>query len=563
MRTLERKTDINKIAIYSILVLATLVSMFLRLFYGWDQDESYVMVLPIKISEGSRLFSDLWDLHQTSAIFMAVFCKFYISMKGSYEGIALFLRVVSLLVQVAVSGYVFVVLRKYYSELSALLSAVVVANMLPRATQQLEYGALTMWTAIVANIMLLDYYKAKKQKRVTIAVAAVFYSISVLSYPTMVITILVYFLLFVFVLPAKRNDGVKDFTIFFLTCAVLALVFLVWVIYPIGVSVFLENLRAMSDSGDHPGFFSALTNFDWVIKSAIRIIVFIILAVVITAIANVVFQTKISAFYYYILIVTALVLVANLSGVRPSGPFGFLERYIGVVFLGLPFFVGKKDRELKWILYVGGIACFFGAIMGTNLGLNESAMYFEMSIIACLLVAGEKVDKNGTVFELFCLSFFVFGVAFASGYFVRINSTAPANVTQCTERFESGPLKGISIKHDQMVDISRRYEAVSKLTQEGQVYAVLGNEPLYNMAVKGTTSAPRYVTTVQYNNQWIEYYDTFRHDLPQTILVNTNWYPDINSFYGTIWGKWVQSKYVLEETEYKDVYYMLKLKEFE
>ncbi len=561
MRISERGTNSKK-WIYISLIALSIISIFKRLFFGWDQDESYIILLPIKIANGSSLFSDLWDLHQTAAIFMAPFCKAYITIAGSTDGIAIFLRIISVLFQMVLSVYAYIVLKKHVGSYPAFMTAIVILNLLPRATQQLEYGALSMWAALASNLILYDLLKDDRLSYWKLALSAVMYSVAVLSYPTMAITLLAYIYIFLR-LDRIRSEKQKIIGVFVGICFLLAVCFLVWVIMPLGIPMFLKNLHAMANSGDHAQMFAALFNVKSLVKSIVRIVGGIIVAFVVTKLTNKHFGLSLSSFYTYIFLMSLLVIILNVTGIRPSGPFGFLERYIGMVILGVGLSGRKKDKLLWQLFFINGIGFYLGSLMGSNLGINENAMFMELTIIACVVYAclDHESEKRGSIFVQTATVVFVVGVIFSSAFFVRINSTSPANVFQCTERFNYGPLSGVFVRKDQMDDLSKRMKAVSELTEAGKTYAVLGNESIYNLMVKGTTSAPRYVSTVQYNEQWIDYYDKFGHPVPEVILVNTFWYSDIEEFFDTIWGeKWVKDKYSLQETEYDNMFMKLVYK---
>ncbi len=537
---MNKNKDIKKVCMVAI-VLATIVSMYLRIFYGWDQDESYVVLLADKIAEGKKLFKDLWDLHQTSAIFTAFFCRLYLIVTGTTEGIGIYLRFISVLIQTTVAIFGYRILKKHISTEAAFAAAIVIANMLPRATQQFEYGTITIWAAIVTNLILLDAYYSDRSVGVKVILAAVSYSVSILAYPTMIISIPFYVF---FLLKFKGNRTWKWCAVFGTTCLVLAAVFMAYVFSVMGIQEFAETLKAIGNSGDHTSLFSSFLNIDFWLKPILRIVVTVLIAAVISALLKKIIGFREEVLYVYMIVTTMIVLFLNITGIRPSGPYGFLERYIAVVLLAVPFIKKFDNKPVFGLFYVAGILYYIGSLMGSNLGLNENAMFLEIAVIAVVIIASQKANK----IELIAVAIFVFGIAFSSGYFVRVNYTAPANFAQCTETFESGPLKGISVTEEQFENIANKIEVVENISEADKSYALLSNEPLYNFYIKGDTVAPRYVTTAKYNQQWIDYYEKFGHELPDILFVDTYWYPSIDDFYTTEFGIWTQSYYNVLDT---------------
>lgn len=550
------------------MIVATVISMLLRLFYGWDQDESYVVLLATKIAQGCPLFKELWDLHQTSAIFTAIFAKPYLVITKTTDGIGIYLRLVSLVLQFMTAVYTYVIVNKHYGKMSAILTATLVANMLPRATQQFEYGTMTVWAAIICSLVLLDLYYEQKNAVMKLVFAGFFYSISVLSYPTMVISLPAYILFMALVLKCSKNDKIKFIVSFMLVCIMLAFCFVGFVLKNMSMYEFVNSLKAISNSGDHGSFFSSVANPDFWIKPMIRVIITIGIALVLSHIVHNVLKIDVNPFFVYILLTTFVVIMLNVTGIRPSGPYGFLERFIGTVIMFL-FIRQDTDKSIIFLFVLSGVLMYVGALMGSNLGLNENAMFLEVALIGCTIggaenihstfVDNEKFSKERyiLVFERIAITIFALGTAFASGYFVRVNYTAPANFTQCNSMFVDGPLKGISVTESQMNDMSRRALAIDSQSNSEEIYAILSNEPVYNYYIKGVTSAPRYVTTAKYNSQWISYYEEFEHTLPDVLFVDTYWFPQIDMFYNLEFGDWVKDRYHLEKTEYDDVFWKL------
>ena len=550
---MSKKNYLKNAWIISI-ILATFVSIYFRIYYGWDQDESYVILLADKIAEGKKLFKDLWDLHQTSAMFTAIFCKLYTMINGSVEGIGIYLRYISIIIQCLVAFLTFRIINKITKKESAFLAAIVVANMLPRATQQFEYGTMTIWAVIVSNLLLLDAYYSDRLMYSKTIMSAIAYAISILAYPTMVISLPFYFYFFI---KNKNHIKIKYSIIFIATCFILAVVFIVYLLSYMDIPEFMMTLKAIGDSGDHTSFFSAFLNISSLLKSLSRIFGTVFLAIGCSYMLSHFTKYHISVLYSYMIITTIIVIGLNLTGLRPSGPYGFLERYLAVVVLC--FFIIKNDKKSSAIIplfYVLGIVYFLGSLMGSNLGLNENAMFLEMAIIAVVIIAYNNANK----LEQVAVSIFVIGIIFTSGYFVRVNYTEPANVTQCTEMIEKGPLKGISVKAEQKEEITNKANVVSLVSEKGKTYALLSNEPLYNYYIEGDTVAPRYVTTAKYNQQWIDYYDLFDHDLPDILFVDKYWYSDIQSFYSTVFGKWIKNKYDVSDTD-RGEFWILSRKE--
>ena len=67
-----------------------------------------------RLAMGDRLLLEMWEPHQTSAIFTAVFIKLFLMITGGINYLNLFLRVVSFLIQGGVAVFLYKTLRKVW-----------------------------------------------------------------------------------------------------------------------------------------------------------------------------------------------------------------------------------------------------------------------------------------------------------------------------------------------------------------------------------------------------------------------------------------------------------------
>ena len=65
-----------------ICILAVIAYTVKSLFIGADMDEGYGIMAGYRLAMGDRLLLEMWEPHQTSAIFTAVFIKLFMMMTG-------------------------------------------------------------------------------------------------------------------------------------------------------------------------------------------------------------------------------------------------------------------------------------------------------------------------------------------------------------------------------------------------------------------------------------------------------------------------------------------------
>ncbi len=552
----RKKSEVFLIAVF---VVFTLVSIYCRLFYGWDQDESYNILLAQRIADGKILFKDMWDLHQTAAVFPAVFCRIYVGVFNSTDGIAVFLRGMSVLLQLAVSAYTFVVIKKYYGEKCAFGGAVVVANMLPRATQETEYSTVAIWGCLICSLLLFEI-KRNKGNYTRLAIAAFFYAMAVYSYPTLIITVPFMAVLILLIVADNKKKGITYLLAFFGICAACAIILFAYLFSKMSVSEFLSIIGELGKNDDHIVYFKGFWPV-YAYKSIVRIAVTMVIAIIVKLILKAMLKIDVNAVFLYILYTTLMIVVLNITGLRPSGPFGFLERYLGTLILAGFIGIEKEDHDFAWILGGTGIAVFCGVIMGSNLGINENAMFLELTIIFMVVLCIKKLEKirekERLISEL-AICTFLLGIAFSSGYFVRIDSTQPANIFQCTGKMSDGPLAGISV----FPELKERYDvqssSVRAITENGKLYTLLTKDAIFYYDVQGDYTSAQYAATGQYyNEQWVDFYTKFEGRVPDEFLIDKYNYPELAIIEKDVFGKWLLSEYSIDEQRSDDSFFVM------
>ena len=180
----------------AVLLLAAFFTAICKIYIGMDHDESYIVVMGIRLLNGDRMFDTMWDLHMTSAWPAWLGTELFYRVTGSVDGLVVFLRILSVILQFAVAYIVYRILKKYFAQESAFLAAIVTAAFLPRATQNLEYGLLEMLFVILTSVLIYDVIRQANDGGIVnwwkIVISAILFSVAVLAYPTIILAFPVY-----------------------------------------------------------------------------------------------------------------------------------------------------------------------------------------------------------------------------------------------------------------------------------------------------------------------------------------------------------------------------------
>ncbi|MBO6015435.1 MAG: hypothetical protein J6P60_02465, partial [Lachnospiraceae bacterium] len=109
MRSKTRKTEI---IIGSLLLIASILAAVAKILVGFDIDEGYALALPYRFLMGDRLFTQMWEVHQTSALFASVILYPFIRITGTTTCLVLYVRIVCTLLHLLVSACVYLTLKR-------------------------------------------------------------------------------------------------------------------------------------------------------------------------------------------------------------------------------------------------------------------------------------------------------------------------------------------------------------------------------------------------------------------------------------------------------------------
>lgn len=139
---------------FIIAMLACLV-LHLSCIYGPDHfaDESFYPTIPLRLINGDSLVSDEWHVTQFSSLFLYLPVRLFVAIKGSTEGIILFLRYFYLVIHTSVSVYIYIFFRKY--KMWAVPAVVMFYSQVPLRFMSANYHSLLALFLLLLTVMLL------------------------------------------------------------------------------------------------------------------------------------------------------------------------------------------------------------------------------------------------------------------------------------------------------------------------------------------------------------------------------------------------------------------------
>jgi hypothetical protein len=423
--------------VWVLLAALTIIASVAKIITGFDCDESYIVMMGIRMLDGDLMFRDMWELHMTSAWPAYLCLAAYRGVTGSLYGAVVFLRVVSVLVQSGVALLVYRVFKRHNGKHIAAAVALTVANFLPRATQNLEYGLIEMICVITAVTLIYDVlmsggsngtrshqnpsgenslgkapYRADVERRMSsrrmvaqIIIAGVIFAVGVLAYPTIIISFPIIVIAMYIYAPCESTTGnaasaapagsyrlsvgnrLRLPVIFALTCAACAVLFIAYILSYMSFADFTASLGGMLSDGMHSDAIPKTATYGrQLLGIAAR-------SAAIIAFAAVFIDLLPAATF----LSGALIFIGlNITGVRPSSPIGLQCRYIIAAAVAVYYVIKRRDSLMAWLFVLPGIAIYIGAMIGGNNGFEENASFLYLAVIAGVVAVMESAGRYAT-----------------------------------------------------------------------------------------------------------------------------------------------------------------------
>lgn len=253
------KNTVKSKKIWKVICFLAIIAYTLKnLFVGADTDEGYGIMVGYRLAMGDRLLLEMWEPHQTSAIFTAVFIKLFVMLTGGVDYLNLFLRIVFFPIQAGVSVFLYKTIRKTVPQIDetvAALMGLLYYLTTPKSVFIPEYSNLHNWFFALMVLCLLRYFGTKdpegsrvEGKLRYLVLAGIFMTCDVLAYPSMV---LVFLGCLVFLFVQKSGKKWKEICAYVLPCVLSAAAMFAYLLSYMTPQKMLEMAGEILGEGSH------------------------------------------------------------------------------------------------------------------------------------------------------------------------------------------------------------------------------------------------------------------------------------------------------------------------
>ena len=563
-----RRKKYLQISCLCLIAAATFLGLYKTVFYGYDIDESYGISMAYRMVRGDHLFKEMWEPHQTSALFILPFIYLYRIVNGSAIGIVVFLRIVGVSIQFIFAFFLYRSFGLYISKTKSFVLSAIFFNFAPKYLHIPEFCFLAYLFMVSLIAACLAYWKSKK--RVWIVVTGISLAGCVLAYPQVILGIpfIIPLMYLCISLTACGKGKTKPFLVLLLTLALCGIAYLGVVFKNVSISELVRNIPLILSDPSHQS-----TLKDSVLSKLYEL-------------------KELVGPTVYFLVLMELILLFTPKRDRGNKP-GFQLLCICLPFLSMiPWIIkfihgyhGVRHLELSYMIYaylIGGlyillrgfhagkrnsyIFCLFAAVMviciscsmASNLNLySNGGLYLPgvLLLLFCLLKeeGEEKLLGKSLHFliAVMCCIFLIGNVVL-----VRMTSVEGKYIFDDFVKAEVGTCKNIKLPaREQQTYTANCLFLMDTISSEDMVLFV--GTDIYMYYFNGEKiGAPSTISTPGYDGSFLQYYELYPEKLPNIIVFN-KYYKSISEF-REIEGmeEWLQAAYDLNnviDTDYLQV----------
>lgn len=521
-----------------LLVLSALATIKICLLH-LSVDEEYAVTLAYRILSEDRMFLDIWEPHQTSGFLAAFLCWLYQTITGTTEYLVLYLRVCGVLIQAGISLFLYRTLKMHFSRYSALVAAFFFYNTLPKQIQTPEFSNMLIWFSVLA---MLCFFRAcySSHSRLWLAAAGIFLCALVLSYPSCILAVPIYFICLKKLRPQSfwRDSGMV-----LAVCTAIGAGYLLFFLSHMTASQFLFGLRQMmTDSAHSISPSERLISCGRELLSFLPPLCFIVLFALFCMFVYhyVVLKRSDKGFCGHLLICCILCgsfllqILTWLFGWSRIYHFPLLHFYI---LYGAGILIYWKRRAgnrmqyspLFWFGTVCGGCVWFTAFLITNTTISVTGPYLMGGLISAIVLLAEEAEGhtcNHTKMSFRYRLPAVLAAAgllgttlFAKGYMVCENQGWRSDIFYVKQKALSGPAKNVYCFYMNGYLYNSYAELVPDCCTSEDTLLYLGDHSLYYLLTDSRIAVHSTISTPSFDRRLLEYWDCFPEHYPTVVVI--------------------------------------------
>ena len=557
-------------AVKIILLLGSFLAAAKLIFVDYTLDEDFQIVMAYRTLQGDLLFREMWEPHQTSAFLCAGLIWIYRAVTGTLTGVILFLRFVTLGIQLTLACLVYRALVKITEKRYAFLLALLYFNIVPKNIQIPEFGNMQLWFLTVCILLMMKYYRDTGEGRkrpwyLLVGVGAAL-SCEILTYPTCII-LFPFFL--IWILAGSGKSRWRDCFLLTAVCALCGALWLAYVLKNVGVQELSDNIgRLLSFDTTHD--VSGVTDE----KAGNYVDNFVLWGLWLAVIGAV------SAFCYLgvrlrqkskgraiggkaglLIYLTIATVTAECVQIYYWAVWGIGYEYLQIHFLVLWLFAaivwswaGESRKKLFWGI-AGTLAAYAGVMYISDLAMYYTLPHGALGIVfaaAVIVFAMERImGDSAKPWAYFLIVSLCLCSVFGKGYTLR-GGKDNSTILKISGIMKEGPAAGILTDYMCAYIYNSNYPFYRDNLQKGEKVLIVAN-----MVMSVGTTAYLFddyevchfsiVDPTSYDERLLVYWEQYPEKRPDVIVVDC-WFGELKE----PWDNWIM-RYIENDFGYTAV----------
>lgn len=516
-----------------ILILALLAYVVKNIFVGTDNDEAYGIVVGFRLAMGEKLFLEMWEPHQTSAIFTAAFIKPFLLISGGVDYLNIYLRVVFFAIHGLVSYGVYYTFKKLNfgvgKEGAKWLSVIYFVSS-PKCIYIPEYSNLHIWFFTLLCLSLMWYSCVESPflgKTAALAMSGFFLTCDVLAYPSMVILFPV---CIIYLCMAHKGKLWKDILKFSVPCLVGVVLLIGYVLSYMTVGQLVEVIPHVMGDGSHDvpvaeKFFDVFTSCGEmvIILAAASVISVLLVAIYCLWKRKREITKEIKA--GFVLLTFGILSVHQIycyftSAFNASFPHVI---YLYVCLVGICFYFGMERGNKRGLFLIAySFVNYIGIILLSNwepihlmpyliVGVLGGFMYWKSYLAECFQL-GEKI------FRVACGAI-VFTNIWGYCYLIIGGAETHSSIFEVGGYCREGVRAGIFAEYMTAYIYNANQELWSEAIPAGSSVMYVGKTQTFYMQGNCVIAAASTISTPTYNENVLQYWELNPDRYPDVVVV--------------------------------------------
>lgn len=517
----------------AILILALAAYTIKNIFVGADIDEGYGIMAGYRLARGDRLLLEMWEPHQTSAVFTALFIKPFLWLTGGVDFLNLYLRTVFFIIHGLIAYFFYRTFCRTMPGVgrqASLLMALLFYVTSPKSVFVPEYSNLHLWFFVLLVLCLMRYDcrgSADRGRLRYLILAGLCLACDVLAYPSMAV-LFVFCMGFIFLRPVG-NRWIECLA-FAAPCILGAAVFVGYLLSYMSFAQILQMAQYVLGESSHQVSLSAKL-LDW--AGSFGQMAFMLLT---AAAAAWVLKKLFGRWKVPFLMLWFLVLMVYQVGFWLFGDFNAIHPqilYMAISLAGIYCYYRNEKREKTgFYMILLTFISYFAVLVLSNWSPILLNPYLLMGMVGGLLCWHSYLETHADglkkgLLEIMCL-ILILGNAFGYCYLIIGGDESHSPIYNVRGYNHQGLRAGIFTSYMTAYRYNQNAEIWAEAVPEKSRVLYVGPSQFYCMLGDCVLACPDTISSLVYDERLTEYWKLNPDRYPDVVVVES-WFGEIRT----------------------------------